>query len=347
MADPNVRVQPGELKQACKTALNLAGVLDDHAEIAAEVLVRTDLMGIQTHGVGRLVPYLKRLNAGLVNPDPQIEVLEPAPAARIVDGDHGLGAVVAMTGTREAVKTAKKYGVGFVTCRNSNLMGAVAPYAFEACELGAVLIAGTNVFPSMAPTGGKEVVIGNNPVAIGVPREGSPHFILDVAMSAAARAKMREAQKRGDKIPFGWALDREGKPTDDPGVGMEGYLLPIGEHKGYGLALAVDLLAGVLSGSGFGSGVLSMFEQWEKPQYVGHFFMAIDPTVFMPAEEFRQRCEDLLGEIKGSEPWNPSEPIVYPGEMLAARMQKNMEQGILLGSKAWEAIQAAAEGEIE
>jgi LDH2 family malate/lactate/ureidoglycolate dehydrogenase len=226
-------------------------------------------------------------------------------------------------------------------------MGACAPYAFEACEQGALLIGGTNAFPSMAPTGGKEVIIGNNPMFFGVPLTNAPHFILDIAMSAAARAKMREAQKHGKKIPLGWALDRQGKPTDDPEAGLEGYLLPMGEHKGYGIALAVDMFAGVLSGSGFGKGVLSMFKQWEKPQYVGHFFMAVDPSVFLPADEFNQRCNDFLGGIKSSEPWDPARPILYPGEMMAARMQENLKEGITLNPKDWEAIQAAAIGKLE
>jgi LDH2 family malate/lactate/ureidoglycolate dehydrogenase len=347
MVDEKIRVQAPLLKNACKAAFVYGGVPDDHAEIAADVLVKTDLMGIHTHGVARLIPYLKRLNANLINPNPQIKILEPSPATRIMDGDHGLGAVVAMTGVTEAVRTAKKYGIGMVTCRNSNLMGACAPYVFEACEQGALLIGGTNAFPSMAPTGGKEVILGNNPIFFGVPRRDAPHFILDIAMSAAARGKMRDAQKRGEKIPLGWAIDRQGKPTDDPEAGMDGYLLPIGEHKGYGLAMAVDMFAGVLSGSGFGIGVLSMFKQWEEPQHIGHFFVAIDPSVFLPADEFDRRCSDFLSSITSSEPWDTAKPIVYPGEMCATRMQENSQEGITLDSRDWDAIQSAAVGKFE
>lgn len=347
MADEDIRVQASLVRDLCKIAIGLAGAPDNHAEIAAEVLVKTDLMGIETHGVARLIPYLKRLNAGLINPNPQIKILEPTPVTRIVDGDHGLGAVVAMTGVTEAVGVAKEYGIGFVTCRNSNFMGACAPYVHEACERGVLFVGGTNAFPSMAPTGGKEVIIGNNPMFFGVPRRNAPHFILDIAMSAAARGKMRDAQKRGEKIPLGWAIDQHGNPTDDPKAGMEGYLLPIGEHKGYGMALVVDLFAGVLSGSGFGKGVLSMFKQWEEPQYIGHFFAAVDPNVFLPADEFDRRCNDFFGDIKGSEPWDPARPIVYPGEMAAVRMEENLREGITLSTKNWEAIQEAAAGKLE
>jgi LDH2 family malate/lactate/ureidoglycolate dehydrogenase len=340
----NKKIDVETLKEYCIKALTLVGVSQEHAALTTEVLVTTDLMGINSHGVVRLIPYIKRLKTGLINPKPKIEVNEPAPAVRIIDGDHGLGAVVAMTGVREAIKVAQKYGIGFATCRNSNHMGAGAPYVLEACMQGVMLMGGTNAFPTMAPVRGKEIMIGNNPIFFGIPRKNAPHFILDIAMSAAARGKIREAQKHDEKIPSGWALDSAGNPTQDPEAGLKGYVLPIAEHKGYGMALAIDMFAGILSGSGFGKGVLSLFQQWEKPQFIGHFFTVIEPGFFMPKEEFYQRCDSLLDQIKTSEPWDSNRPVLYPGEIEAAKSQKNLEEGLVLNQKDWKAIESFAQG---
>ena len=313
--------------------------------MAAHVLVVADLQGIKTHGTARLPAYIKRIRKGLINPSPILKVTVPAPALRLLDGDDGLGQVVGLAGIRAAIKGARENGVCLAACSRSNHFGPGAPYALEACREGVIVIGGTNAFPSIAPTGSREVLLGNNPIFIGVPRREHPHFILDIAMSMVARGKIRAASGKGEPIPEGWALGPDGKPTTDPAQALQGMVLPIGGHKGYGLSLAVDLIAGVLTGSGFGTGVLSMFQQWEKPQHIGHFFIAIDPAFFMHRDEFHRRSEALFAEIKNSTPVNPQQPVLYPGEIEARSWEQQKEQGIPLDEKTWQALNAFAAGD--
>jgi ureidoglycolate dehydrogenase (NAD+) len=342
-----ILVSESSLRATSLRTLKRVGVGQEHAEMTVEVLVTADLQGIKTHGTVRLPAYTKRILKGLINPKPKLEVTVPAPGLRLVDGDDGLGPVVSLTGIRLAIKGAKETGICLVGCRRSNHFGAGAPYALEACREGMISLGGTNAFPSIAPTGSREVILGNNPIFIGIPRRDNPHFILDIAMSVVARGKIREAYERGERIPKGWALGPDGRPTTDPVQALKGMVLPIADHKGYGMSLAVDLIAGVLMGSGFGTGVLSMFQQWEKPQNVGHFFIVVDPAFFMPIEEFYRRSDALFDEIKNSVPINPEQPVLYPGEMEALSWDQQKKEGIGLDEKTWNTIKAFAEGEYE
>ena len=345
--DDTIAVSLQELRTRCSAALAKAGLPVDHIEMTLDVLITADLQGIGTHGARRLIPYILRIRSGLINPAPAIQVSECAPAIRLVDGDHGLGPVVGMTGLRTALAVAKTTGIAFVGCRNSHHFGAGAPYALEACRNTMICIGGTNAFPSLAPWGGKDVLLGNNPLFIGVPRQEGPHFILDIAMSVAARGKMRKAAGRGERIPDGWALDAAGNPTNDPVEGLKGYVLPIGGHKGYGLALAIDLIAGALTGSGVGREVQSLFQQWEKPQRVGHFFICLDPAHLMPMEQFQERVEFLFHMIKTSSPLDPEQPILLPGEIEAQQVARHTNEGISFERKIWNSLLALSEGKYD
>jgi ureidoglycolate dehydrogenase (NAD+) len=337
-------IPSARLNDCCVKALSRVGVPEDQIKLTLQVLLTADLQGIGTHGTRRLIPYIMRIRSGLIKAAPKIQITAPAPAVRIIDGDDGLGPVVGMTGLNEAVKTARQTGVAFAGCRNSNHFGPGAPYALAACEQGMICIGGTNAFPTMTPWGGKEVLIGNNPLFVGVPRLKGNHFLLDFAMSVVARGKMRSAAERGEEIPPGWALDRQGHPTTDPTEGLKGFVLPIGGHKGYGLAVAIDILAGVLSGSGYGSGVRSLFQQWEEPQRVGHFFICLNPRSFLPPETFHAHLESLVGMIKSSTPIDPQKPILLPGEIEMATMAKSHETGIPFDEDIWDALLALSEG---
>jgi len=340
----SVMVSIQQLKECGFMALSRVGVPENHIEMTLDVLVTADLQGILTHGTRRLIPYIMRLRSNLINPDPRLALHHLAPSTCLVDGDNGLGPVVGMTGLNEALRIAKKMGVAFVGCRKSNHFGAGAPYALKACRHNMLCIGGTNAPANMVPWGGKDPILGNNPIFIGVPRRGKPHFILDIAMSTAARSKMRTAAERGERIPEGWALDPSGRPTTDPIQGLKGLVLPIGGHKGYGLALAVDILAGVLTGSGFGTGVPSLFRQWEKPQQTGHFFICLNPEFFMINEEFAERLELLLEEIKSSTPIDPEHPILVPGEIEAKNISQSESKGIPFDPDIWKALSGLSQG---
>ncbi|MBW2000407.1 MAG: Ldh family oxidoreductase, partial [Deltaproteobacteria bacterium] len=309
-------------------ALNLAGVPSEHARTTTEVLLRADLRGFESHGIQRLLMYVPRLRQKLINPSPNIETLTLAPAIRLVSGDNGLGQVVASRGMSEAIQAARDSGLAFVGCKDSNHFGAAGIYVLNACEEKIIGIAGTNAFPTMAPWGGLEKRVGNNPLAIGIPSGDGNHFVLDIAMSVSSRGRIRMMAEKGESIPEGWALDARGNPTTDPLEALKGFVLPIGRHKGYGLAVAIDILSGVLTGAAFSTGVKSLLQQWEEPQHIGHFFITIDPGRFMPWNDFVQRTRELYKGLKSTKPIDPNAPVLIPGEPEHELERKRMAEGI-------------------
>lgn len=340
------KVLVNKLRTMCTEAFMQAGLSEQHAGMAVRVLLSAELQGIRSHGITRVPIYIKRIQKGLMNPSPNLEVTAPAPALRIVDGDDGPGPVVALKGIREGISVAEKTGICFVSCHHSNHFGPGAPYALEACRSGMITIGATNTFPSIPPSGSMTAKIGNNPIFIGFPRNNAPHFILDMALSVVAKGRIRLAADKGESIPEGWALGPDGKPTTDPLEAMKGIALPIGGHKGYGLALAVDLIAGVLGGAGFGSGVLSLYQQWEKPQNAGHFFLVLNPSFFMPSETLHEREEALINEVKECEPLDPKKPVLYPGEIEAANWDRQKKDGISIGEDQLSVLKKLAAGEL-
>lgn len=340
-----VRVGQDKLLSLTTSALAAVGVPLVDAEIAAGILVTADLQGIDTHGTRRLAPYLARIRDGVFNPRPNIRLEQTGTSAAIVEGDNGLGPVVGCRGLELALRLAKESGTAYVGCRNSQHFGALAPYALRAAEAGVLCFLGTNAFTTMAPWGGRDIRVGNNPLGLGAPRRNAPPFILDIAMSVAARGKMRKAAEKGEPIPEGWALDADGSPTTDPEKGLAGYVLPIGGHKGYGLALMVDVLAGALSGGAVSTEVNSLFQQRDRPQRVSHFFIAIDPAKTIGTEAYLDRIETLCALMKTTEPFDAESPVLVPGEIEAQRMQERCEAGIPMESELLESIRGLARGE--
>ncbi len=333
-----------ELSEIGIEALKVAGVPPADAKIAVDVLLRANLRGIDTHGIQRLLMYIPRIRKGLINPRPAIRIEHWAPATKIVCGDDGLGPVVATRAMKEAIALAKDFGISFVGCRDSNHFGAAAPYVLMACEERLIGITGSNAFPTMAPSGGMKNLIGNNPLAIGVPADGLSPFVLDMAMSVSSRGRIREMAEKGEKIPEGWALDAEGKPTTDPLDGLKGLVLPVGLHKGYALALAIEILSGVMTGAGFSKGVKSLVQQWEEPQHVGHFFIGLDPLRFMTWEDFSKRMSELYKMMRSAPPLDPQRPILIPGEPEANTEENRRKNGIPMAAKDFEILKGLARG---
>ena len=325
----------------------MVGVSSEDARITVEVLLCADLRGVDTHGIQRLLIYIPRIRKGLINPRPEIQVEALTPVIKIVHGDDGLGQVVATRGMREALALAKESGIAFVGCKDSNHFGAAAPYVLMACNEKMIGIAGTNAFPAMAPWGGLKNLLGNNPLAVGAPYEGNPPFILDIAMSVSSRGRMRHMAEKGEKIPEGWALDSKGRPTTDPLDGLKGLVLPIGLYKGYGLALAIDILSGVLTGAGFSTGVKSLVQQWKEPQHIGHFFIVIDPTRFMSWEVFSDRMKQLCDSMRAAPLHRPGKADLDPGEPEAQIERNRRAQGIPIESKAFQLLQGLTRGEYD
>lgn len=341
---PSIQSRAHLTALAC-AAFEQAGATPEAAADAADILVEGDLMGFHSHGLRRVIAYAARLRRGSLNPRPQMHGERLGPSLMRLDGDNGLGPAVAAEALRRALDLAGETGLGLVGVRNGSHFGAGSPYALRACNAGMVLVAGTNAIRSLAPTGGTEARVGNNPLVIAAPARRNPHFMLDMAMSIAARGRIRAARERGDPIPQGLATGPDGLPTTDPAQALRGMMLPIGGHKGYGLAVGMDILAGVLTGALFGTDPRSMLQQMDLPQGNGHFFLAIDPGRFMARSEFRARMDTLLDELLSTPAADPERPVRYPGHSEQTMRALRMRDGIPLPVGLLRSLEALARGE--
>lgn len=341
MVASQVFISAEELSALATEAFLRAGFPLNDAETVAEILVTTDLMGISSHGVHRIEQYLKRVEAGVVQANPKIRIDDRAPALAIMDGGAGQGQVVGVKALELSMAKARNTGIGYVAVNNSNHFGATAPYGFVASLASMALFCGTSASPAMAPFGGRDLLMGNNPFGFAAPRrEGAP-FILDMAMSVAARGKMRNLRDAGEDMPLGWALDADGKPTTDPAAGLDGFIQFIGGHKGYGLSLMVELLGGLLSGGRFLDDVGDMWAEKEA-QGVSHFFIAIDPLRMLGDGVYFERMEVFIAKIKNSAPFDQGGEVLLPGELEARAMEERRETGIPLKPELLDTIKRLA-----
>ena len=305
-----------------------AGVGAEDADTCAGVLVDAETLGITTHGLIRIPQYIDRIARGGIDPRAAVGVERKAPSLALVDGANGLGPVAGATALGVARELAAETGVAYVGCRRSNHCGALAPYALEACDAGLVLVAGTNASTTMVPWGGRERRMGNNPLCISAPGGAGIHFVLDMAMSVAARGKIRAALAEGAPIPEGWAVDAGGAPTTDPAVALAGSLLAMGGYKGSGLSLAVDLLSGLLSGARFLADVGSWSAEPGTPSGLGHFFLVIDPGRMLGAGAYAAAMDRFMGIVLETPPADPATPVMLPGEREQKRRQRALEEGV-------------------
>jgi LDH2 family malate/lactate/ureidoglycolate dehydrogenase len=308
----------------------------------AACLVRADLRGVGTHGLLRLPGYLERLRRGLVNPRPRLSPKRIAPAAAALDGQNGFGFVIGTRAMTEAIALARKSGIGIVAARRSNHFGMAASYVLQALDAGFVSMVFTNASRSMPPWGGREALLGTSPLAAGAPGGKLAPFVLDMSPAVAARGKMRLAEKRGEKIPLGFALDAQGRPTTDPTEALKGVVLPIGGPKGSGLAMLMDIFGGVLSGAACAGDVSDQYKVLDRPQNVGHFFLAMRPDLFVPKKEYRSRMDTLVERVRACPRAEGFDEILMPGEIEAREEDKRSRSGIPYGEGEVEALQAEA-----
>lgn len=319
-----------ELLELGTRAFEGLGLAHEDARDVARILVMADLFGLSTHGLGRIESYGERLGVGGIQAKPRITREQRAPAIVCIDGDNGVGPLVGMRALEAAMDTARQTGVGVAFARGSNHFGPVSPYSLIAAEAGFASIIGSNATTTIAPWGGSDARLGNSPVGFGVPNPGGRPFLLDMAISVAARAKIRNALKRGDAIPDTWATDKAGRTTTDPAAALEGFLLPIGGHKGYGLALLVDLFAGLLSGAAYLTHVKSWVDAPDEPQNLGHFFILIDTRHLGSTIWLAQRMNDFAAILHGSPPAEASRPVLVPGEIELDNLARHRRDGLAL-----------------
>lgn len=305
------------------------GISAAHATVCAKGLVEADLCGVDTHGIQRLPVYIGRLQKGLINGAPKIVTTLVTPACAKVDGDDGLGFVVAREAMARSIEMTNEFGFSTCGVLRSTHFGMARLYIEQAVSEGLLGIVMTNASPSLPPWGGRTPILGTSPLAIGVPDPTTgKHFLLDMAPSVAARGKIRKAMRAGESIPSGWALDGDGNDTTDPAKALEGVVLPIGGPKGSGIAMALDILCGVLTGAGFGGGVRDQFSMFDRPQNVGHFMITIKPDLFVDSKTFQLRMSEWVHTIQNVEKANGVDKIYLPGEIESDTKAERLQLGI-------------------
>ena len=319
------------LRSFCEEVFASCGMAREDASIVADSLVRSNLRGVDSHGVTRVGIYVKRLRMGLVNLRPNVRVVQESAATLLVDGDNGMGQVVGLRAVELGVDKARHSGAVSVGVRHSNHYGAGAYYVQRAVAQDMIAFAYSNAPPTMAPWGGVDPYIGTNPYAFGVPAGEYEPIILDMATSIVARGKVILAAERGEPIPEGWATDKRGHPTTDAREALEGSVLPFGGPKGYAISLMVDIMSGALTGAGFGPRVNSLYDNFDEPQNVGAFFQVTNISHFMPVSAFKARIDQMVGEIKSGRKAQGTEEIFLPGEIEFRTEQERRMSGIPVG----------------
>ena len=306
--------------------------------VVADSLVRANLEGTDSHGVSRMGIYTARMREGRISARPDVKIEHSGSVLR-VDGGNGLGQVASYHALKAAFPVAREAGIAGVGVRNSNHFGTAAYYCQMAIREGMSLIAMTNSPPGIAPWGGKKAYFGTNPIAFGFPTRREPPVIVDMSSSVVARGNIINAAREGEPIPEDWATDEEGKATTDAEAALKGAVLPLGGAKGYALALAVEVMSGVLSGAAFGSQVNNLYRDGDSAANVGHSFIVLDVSKWIDLEEFYGRMEKLLEEIKATPHAPGVEEILYPGERRYATHQEKMQGGIPLPSAVREELE--------
>jgi len=313
-------VKVTDIKQVSQDVLLSCGVPQEDALTIADTIVYAHRMGKHTHGINRLPIYVRKIQEGLMTKETVLEITRDTPVIMTADAHHGFGQVAAAKGMKHCIKKAKAYGIGVVGIKDSNNFGTAGYFGeLAACE-GMIGIVMGNSAPAIAATGGTAPILGTNPICFAFPNlEGKAPIILDMALSTAARGKIRLAAKNGETIPLGWAMDEKGNPTQDPNEALKGSLIPIGDYKGFGLSLAVDILAGLLTGAAFGGSVKPLNHPDDFSRF-GHFLLALNITFFMTPEEYQKKIDILVENVRKS--GNIGE-VILPGERSFQQAKKS------------------------
>ena len=297
-----------------------------HALICANALINAELVGAPTHGLSRLKMYCDRINKKTINPKPKIKFKKISQSITHIDANNSIGFVAADIGIKQAIKNAKKTGMGLVGIKNSGHYGLSGYYAEQAVKKNLIAFCFTNAPPAIAPHGARKSLFGTNPICFGTPTASKVPFILDTSVSVINRGKIRVAAKTGKKIPYGVALDKFGKPTNDAKKALAGVQLPIAGFRGSGLAWMVDILSGVLTGGNHGGKVKDPFDDFSGPQNIGHLFIVIKPNLFVA--NYSQRIKENIKRIKKLPKIKGVKEILYPGQNKFNRYKKNLKKEI-------------------
>lgn len=341
MSSGKARIDAVRLRDFAAAVYCQAGMPVADAGLVADTLVQADLWDHQSHGVLRLGWYVDRIRSGVMAPLTKPELVVDAGAVALIDGHDGVGHVLALQATREAVKRAKQHGIAAIGVRMSNHFGTCMYYTRLGALDGCVMWLTSNGGPAMAPWGGSGKIVGTNPWSVATPAGKHPPFLMDMANTGVARGKIYLARNHRQPIPEGWAIDKDGAPTTDPQAAIDGIILPMAGHKGYAIAMMVDLLSGVLTGSGFLSQVHSPYQTAEKSN-CGHFFIAVNIEAFQPLAQFNARMEQYIAELKSVPLAQGHDAVYYPGEIEANNDAANRRKGLLLPEDTLASLAAIA-----
>ncbi len=327
------RFQPQEMRSLAARLATAIGVRSEDAEIFARVLVDADLQGVSTHGISRLNIYLQRIEKGLIAPKAELTVERNGGSVLTLDAGNGLGQVQAVKALDLLLPLAKQNGIAAATIRNSQHFGALSYYCNRAADEGLILLAMTNCEPAMSPEGGYQAFFGTNPIAASFPTGKGFNVKIDLATSIIARGNIIAAQKKQQPIPEGWALNRHGEPTTDAQEALLGTVLTMAGHKGYALALMVEVFSSVLSGAAIGPEIGSMYKDLDRKQNVGHFFCLLNISAFINLADFKKRIDETIDRIKSSKKRPGVEEILIPGERSLRNVQVNEARGITVSDE--------------
>ena len=301
-----------------------------HALICANAIINAELVGAPTHGLSRLKMYCDRINKKVINPKPKIKIKKISQSISHIDANNSIGFVAADIGMQQAIKNAKKSGIGLVGIKNSGHYGLSGYYAEQAVKKNLIAFCFTNAPPAIAPHGAKKSLFGTNPVCFGTPTYSEIPFILDTSVSVINRGKIRFAARTGQKIPKGVALDKYGRSTTNAKKALKGVQLPIAGFRGSGLAWMVDILSGVMTGGNHGGKVKDPFDDFSGPQNIGHLFLVLKPNLFVG--NYNQRIKENIKRVKRLPKIKGVKEILYPGQSKFRRFKKNHKKEIKISS---------------
>jgi len=315
-----------KLNQIIIKILKKKGLSSKHSKICSKAIINAELVGAHSHGLSRLKMYCDRINKKVINPKPKIKIKKISQSISQIDANNSIGFVAADIGIKQAIKNAKKTGIGLVGIKNSGHYGLSGYYAEQAVKKNLIAFCFTNAPPAIAPHGARKSLFGTNPICFGTPTSSKIPFILDTSVSLINRGKIRLAAKTGKKIPEGVALDKFGRPTTDAKKALKGIQLPIAGFRGSGLAWMVDILSGVFTGGNHGGKVKDPFDDFSGPQNIGHLFFVMKPNLFVG--NYSQRIKENIKRIKRLPKIKNVKEILYPGQNKQRRYKKNLYKKI-------------------
>lgn len=324
-----IRIAVKRLEDFIRDTFIKVGAKKEHAEIIAARMIESDLQSMHGHGIFRLPAYIRRVTEGGYNLNPDIKIVRETSNSALIDGDNGFGHVVVSYAVETAIKKAKEHGIAWVGTRNSNHAGAGGSYATMALphDMIGIYMAIGNA-NHMTAWGGLDRLLSTNPICYAIPAKDEYPVLLDMATTVVSYGKIKVYAQAGKQIPEGWMIDRDGKPITDPKRSDEGFLVPIGEHKGYGLNFIIGALAGVLNAAAFGSTTIDFNKDFHTPTNSGQTFIAMRVDIMRDAEEFKREMDEKIREMKNSTPIDPAKPVLLPGEIGYRERPRIIREGI-------------------